>query len=165
MKTLLKQYFGFDEFRPLQAEIIDNVMAGKDSFVLMSTGGGKSLCYQLPALKFPGLTIVISPLIALMKDQVDALKACGAKAEFINSSLTAEQINQVCERAKNGEVKILYLAPERLALESFKDFLKTLSVSLIAIDEAHLPQLRPAQKNIARRTDYRPNRDCHRQGA
>jgi len=137
MKTLLKQYFGFDEFRPLQAEIVDNVMAGQDSFVLMSTGGGKSLCYQLPALKFSGLTLVISPLIALMKDQVDALKACGVRAEFINSSLTAEQIDEVCERAKNGEVKILYLAPERLALQSFKDFLKTLTISLIAVDEAH----------------------------
>lgn len=137
MKALLKQYFGYDEFRPLQAEIIENVMVGQDSFVLMPTGGGKSLCYQLPALKLPGLTLVISPLIALMKDQVDALQANGIKAEFINSSLSAEQIKDICERAKNKEVKILYLAPERFALQNFKQFLDGLTVSLIAVDEAH----------------------------
>jgi ATP-dependent DNA helicase RecQ len=137
MHTLLKKYFGYDDFRPLQAEIIENVMAGNDAFVLMPTGGGKSLCYQLPALKFPGLTLVISPLIALMKDQVDALQANGVKAEFINSSLTSQQIDAICERTRKQDVKILYLAPERFALASFKKFLADLDISLIAIDEAH----------------------------
>jgi ATP-dependent DNA helicase RecQ len=137
MKTLLKKYFGYDEFRPLQQEIIDNVLAGRDSFVLMPTGGGKSLCYQLPALKFAGLTIVISPLIALMKDQVDALRGNGIAAEFINSSLEPAEIAKICEQAKEGKVKILYIAPERFALPDFQNFLISLDVSLIAVDEAH----------------------------
>jgi ATP-dependent DNA helicase RecQ len=137
MKKLFKQYFGYDEFRPLQEEIIDNIMAGKDSFVLMPTGGGKSLCYQLPALKFSGITLVISPLIALMKNQVDALQANGIKAEFINSTLTKAQIEEIYARLKNKDVKILYVAPERLALGEFRNFLKGLKISLIAVDEAH----------------------------
>ncbi len=137
MKTLLKKYFGYDTFRPLQEEVITNVLSGKDSFVLMPTGGGKSLCYQLPALKFPGLTIVISPLIALMKDQVDALNANGIKAEFINSSLLPAKIEEIKNRVINKDVKILYLAPERFALPNFQDFLLSLDISLIAVDEAH----------------------------
>ena len=137
MKTLLKKYFGYDTFRPLQEEIISNVERGRDSFVLMPTGGGKSLCYQLPALKFSGLTLVISPLIALMKDQVDALKGNGIQAEFINSSLNAGEIEKIQTRAKNKELKILYLAPERFAQLEFQDFLQCLEISLIAIDEAH----------------------------
>ena len=137
MKQLLKTYFGYDEFRPLQEEVIDNVMAGKDTFVLMPTGGGKSLCYQLPALKFEGLTLVISPLIALMKDQVDALKTNGISAEYINSSLLPAEIQEIQERVIAGEVKILYVAPERLALQNFQSFLKTANIKLIAVDEAH----------------------------
>ncbi len=137
MKNLLKQYFGYDTFRPLQEEIINTVLKKNDSLVLMPTGGGKSLCYQLPALKFEGITLVISPLIALMKDQVDALQACGIKAEFINSSLIPSQIETICERAKNNDVKILYIAPERFAQKDFQEFLKTLPVNLIAVDEAH----------------------------
>ena len=137
MKQLLKTYFGYDEFRPLQEEIISNVMQGKDSFVLMPTGGGKSLCYQLPALKFEGLTLVISPLIALMKDQVDALKTNGIAAEYINSSLHPAEIQEIQERVKQGKVKILYVAPERLALGNFQNFLKTANIKLIAVDEAH----------------------------
>ena len=137
MKKLLKQYFGYDEFRPLQEEIINNVLLGNDSFVLMPTGGGKSLCFQLPALKLSGLTLVISPLIALMKDQVDALKECGIEAEFINSSLTTNEIEDICKRAKDKSLKILYIAPERFALPSFQEFLKTLNINLIAVDEAH----------------------------
>jgi len=137
MKTLLKKYFGYDTFRPLQEEVISNVLNGKDSFVLMPTGGGKSMCYQLPALKLPGLTIVISPLIALMKDQVDALNANGIKAEFINSSLLPAKIEEIKKRVINKDVKILYLAPERFALPDFQDFLLKLDISLIAVDEAH----------------------------
>jgi len=137
MEKLLKKYFGYDEFRPLQKEIIQNTLDGKDSFVLMPTGGGKSLCYQLPALKFDGITLVISPLIALMKDQVDNLLSCGIKAEFINSTLSPNEINDISQRCLNKEVKILYIAPERLALPSFQEFLNKLDISLIAIDEAH----------------------------
>jgi len=137
MKTLLKKYFGYDTFRPLQEEVIANVLNGKDSFVLMPTGGGKSMCYQLPALKLPGLTIVISPLIALMKDQVDALNANGIKAEFINSSLLPAKIEEIKNRVIAKDVKILYLAPERFALSDFQDFLLKLDISLIAVDEAH----------------------------
>lgn len=137
MKTILKQYFGYDDFRPLQEEIVNHVVAGNDCFVLMPTGGGKSLCYQLPALKFNGVTLVISPLIALMKDQVDALRACGINAEFINSSLTQRQIDAIYEKIKNNQVKIIYVAPERFALESFREFLRSLTISLIAVDEAH----------------------------
>ena len=137
MKTLLKKYFGYDDFRPLQEEIINNVIANHDSFVLMPTGGGKSLCYQLPALKLPGLTLVISPLIALMKDQVDALQANGIKAEYINSSLLPAKIEEIKTRAINKDLKILYLAPERFASSGFLDFLKGLELSLIAVDEAH----------------------------
>ncbi len=109
MQNLLKKYFGFDEFRPLQREVIENVLAGKDSFVLMPTGGGKSLCYQLPALKFSGITLVISPLIALMKDQVDSLQANGVAAEFLNSSLPFNEIQKIQKEALGGKIKILYI--------------------------------------------------------
>lgn len=162
MKTLLKQYFGHDDFRPLQKEIIDNVVSGNDSFVLMPTGGGKSLCYQLPALKFEGVTLVISPLIALMKDQVDSLKECGVKAEFINSALTPPQIETICRQVKGGEVKILYIAPERFALPGFKEFLKDLNISLIAVDEAHCisewgHDFRPDYRNLSQLKNIFPS--------
>ncbi|MFA5746568.1 MAG: RecQ family ATP-dependent DNA helicase [Candidatus Paceibacterota bacterium] len=162
MKKLLKQYFGYDEFRPLQEEIISCVLKKEDCFVLMPTGGGKSLCYQLPALKFDGLTLVISPLIALMKDQVDALRACGVKSEFINSSLTPKQIDEIRAQVRRNEVKILYVAPERFASESFQDFLKTLPLSLIAVDEAHCisewgHDFRPAYRNLSLLKDIFPS--------
>ena len=137
MEELLKEYFGYDEFRPLQADIIASVLDKKDTFVLMPTGGGKSLCFQLPALKLPGLALVISPLIALMKDQVDSLKANGIQAEFINSSLESSEIDDIMKRVEDGEVKILYVAPERFALMDFQNFLHNLDLSLIAVDEAH----------------------------
>jgi ATP-dependent DNA helicase RecQ len=137
MKKLLKKHFGFDDFRPLQAEIIDNVLSRKDSFVLMPTGGGKSLCFQLPALKFSGLTLVISPLIALMKDQVDSLTENGIRAEFLNSSQSQPEQAKVISDLKDNKIKLLYVAPERLALSTFQDLLQSLKVDLIAIDEAH----------------------------
>lgn len=137
MKILLKKYFGHEEFKPMQLKIIKNVLQKKDSLVLLPTGGGKSLCYQIPALKFEGLTIVISPLISLMKDQVDNLKTNGISAECINSTLPFSEIENIKKKIQKKEVKILYIAPERLALEEFKIFLTTLQISLIAIDEAH----------------------------
>ncbi len=137
MLDLLKKHFGYESFRPLQSEVIGHILEKKDCLVLMPTGGGKSLCYQLPALKFPGITIVVSPLISLMKDQVDALLENGVSAAYINSSLDEDVILDVQNRAKNGELKILYLAPERLSALGFVDFLKNLNISLIAIDEAH----------------------------
>lgn len=137
MKKLLKKHFGFDEFRPLQEDIIKNVLKKKDTFVLMPTGGGKSLCFQLPALELKGLTLVISPLIALMKDQVDSLRANGINAKFLNSSQTEKEQNDVLEELEKNKIKILYIAPERLALSHFQEFLKTLIISLVAIDEAH----------------------------
>src|SRR3989339_59769 len=137
MKKLLKKYFGYDQFRPLQEEIINNVVNKKDTFVLMPTGGGKSLCFQLPALKFSGITLVISPLIALMKDQVDNLKKNGISADFLNSTQSEKEQNEIGQKLKNNETKLLYVAPERLALPGFQEFLKTLNINLIAIDEAH----------------------------
>ena len=137
MEDLLKKHFGYDKFRPLQKEVINSVFQGRDTLVIIPTGGGKSLCYQLPALRFEGLTLVISPLIALMKDQVDTLKANGIAAEFINSSLTYAEIGRVQKQARQGDIKILYLAPERLTLPDFREFLNALNVSLVAVDEAH----------------------------
>lgn len=137
MLDLLKKYFGYDAFRPLQQEVIDHCVSGFDSLVLMPTGGGKSLCYQIPALALPGLTIVISPLIALMKDQVDALRANGIPAAFLNSTLSAEEARHIERQAVSGELKLLYLAPERLAMPSTTAFLQALKLSLFAIDEAH----------------------------
>ena len=134
---LLKSRFGFDRFLPLQEQVIANVLAGKDSLVLMPTGAGKSLCYQLPALCFDGLTLVVSPLIALMKDQVDALEANGIPAAFINSTLSYQENDRTLKQARQGGLKILYVAPERLANPRFRHFLKTLTPSLIAVDEAH----------------------------
>ena len=137
MLDLLKQYFGYDEFLPLQEEIITSVLNGEDALVLMPTGGGKSLCYQLPALRFDGLTLVVSPLIALMKDQVDALKSNGIPAAFINSTLPYSEQLRIREQALQGVLKILYVAPERLSLPNFQTFLARLKVSLVAVDEAH----------------------------
>ena len=136
---LLEKYFGYSSFRNQQEKIIRTVLQQKDCLVLMPTGGGKSLCFQLPALMMEGLTIVISPLIALMKDQVDALRLNGVEASFLNSSQSPEEQREVKSKIDSGILKLLYVAPERLMgnENSFIDYLKTLPVSLFAIDEAH----------------------------
>jgi len=133
----LKQFFGFSSFRPLQEEIIRDALAGRDVFAVLPTGGGKSLCFQLPALVRPGLTVVVSPLIALMKDQVDALQAAGVAATFLNSSLGAGASRPRLRGLHAGEFRLLYVAPERLMLAGFLDDLKKWRVNLFAIDEAH----------------------------
>jgi len=133
----LKHYFGYDSFRSGQAEIITNLIQGRDSLVLMPTGGGKSLCYQLPAILLPGVTIVVSPLIALMKDQVDSLTHQGISAAFINSSLDQQTINDIFAKLSRGEIKLLYVAPERLTNRYFLQGLTELPLSMFAIDEAH----------------------------
>ena len=137
MVEALKKYFGFSEFRPLQREIVESVLAKNDVFALMPTGAGKSLCFQLPAVMLPGITIVISPLIALMKDQVDGLNAAGIPATFLNSSLDPVQLNERTRGLRNGDYKLLYIAPERFPVYGFLDFLRTLNVSLCVVDEAH----------------------------
>ena len=135
MHETLKKHFGFNEFLPLQKDIIQNIINGKDALVLLPTGGGKSLCYQLPAMLLPGITLVVSPLISLMKDQVSGLEDSEIPAAYLNSSLGVREERAIKERLKNGELKLLYVAPERLLREGFMDFLSTLPVSLLAVDE------------------------------
>lgn len=138
-REVLKNQFGYDEFRLNQEKAIETVLARKDCLVLMPTGGGKSLCYQIPALLLDGLTVVISPLIALMKDQVDALKTYGIDAAFLNSTQTGKEQIEVFQNVRSGKLKLLYVAPERLLQsgDQFIEFLKSVKVSLFAIDEAH----------------------------
>ena len=133
----LQQVFGLQEFRPYQQDIIEQVLGGGDAFVLMPTGGGKSLCYQLPALHREGLAIVISPLISLMKDQVDALRANGVRAAMYNSNLDAAEAREVLEQLHSGELDLLYVAPERMMRPGFIHSLESMQIALIAIDEAH----------------------------
>jgi len=137
LPQLLKSTFGYSTFRPLQREIIEANLVGEDVFALLPTGGGKSLCFQLPALARPGLTVVVSPLIALMKDQVDALQASGVAATFLNSTLGADESRARLSGLHRGEYKLLYVAPERLMLEGWVEKLKAWNVTAIAIDEAH----------------------------
>ncbi len=135
--SILKEYFGFTSFRSLQEEIIRDALAGKDIIALLPTGGGKSLCYQLPALARPGLTLVVSPLIALMKDQVDALQANGIAATFLNSSLSTQKFHARLQGVHRGDYRLLYMAPERLMLPESLNELQKWQVNLLAIDEAH----------------------------
>lgn len=137
LKELLKIHFGYGVFRPGQERAIDNILSGKNSVVVLPTGGGKSLIYQLPALVLPGLTIVVSPLIALMKDQVDSLERVGIPATFINSSLAVSESNRRLTALSEGRYKIIYVAPERFYNKNFLDYLQGLKISLFAIDEAH----------------------------
>ena len=137
LAALLQRTFGYSTFRPLQREIIDATLAGRDVFALLPTGGGKSLCFQLPALARPGLTVVVSPLIALMKDQVDQLQASGVAATFLNSTLGEKEARARLSGLHRGLYKLLYAAPERLMLDGWVENLKTWNVTCIAIDEAH----------------------------
>lgn len=160
MENTLKEYFGYDSFRPLQKEIIQDVLDKKDVLVLMPTGGGKSLCYQIPSVINDGITLVISPLISLMKDQVDSLNQIGIKAEYLNSSLSNFEQNKVIEKVRNNEISLLYIAPERLAQESFQKTLKNSEIDLIAVDEAHCisdwgHDFRPDYRNLkSLRTEF-----------
>ena len=158
----LKQTFGFASFRPLQEEIIRDALDGRDVFALLPTGGGKSLCFQLPALVRDGLTVVVSPLISLMKDQVDALHASGVAATFLNSSLAAGEGRTRLRGLHQGEFRLLYVAPERLMLSGFLDDLKKWNVNLIAIDEAHCVSewghdFRPEYRQLAGLRDHLPD--------
>lgn len=136
-RKILKEIFGYDNFRSSQQDIINNILAKNNSFVLMPTGAGKSLCYQIPAILFEGLTIVISPLIALMQDQVNSLKENGVKVAAINSSISYHEINNIKEQIKHNKLKLLYIAPERLLMDEFLEFIANINISLFAIDEAH----------------------------
>ncbi len=135
--SALKTYFGYSEFRPHQEAIINHITNGNNALVLMPTGGGKSLCYQIPGIILPGLTLVVSPLIALMRDQVEGLIANGVPAAFLNSSIPVKEQDDIKNAVKNGEIKILYVSPEKLVNPYFISFLHTLEISLFAVDEAH----------------------------
>lgn len=159
-EQLLKKYFGYDQFRGQQAEVISHVTEGNDCLVLMPTGGGKSICYQIPALLKDGLTLVVSPLISLMKDQVDALVANGIDAAFMNSSLSMDQEQEIASRCFDGQIKLLYMSPEKV-LSLLEHFLKRIPVSLIAIDEAHCVSswghdFRPEYKELYKLRDQFP---------
>jgi ATP-dependent DNA helicase RecQ len=159
---VLREVFGYDSFRGQQAEIIDHVIAGNDALVLMPTGGGKSLCYQIPALCRSGTAIVVSPLIALMKDQVDALSQLGVKAAFINSTLSPDAAREIETRAIDGDIDLLYVAPERFATDRFLNLLDRISISLFAIDEAHcVSQWGHDFRPEYRRLDLLPTRFPH----
>ena len=136
-KTALKKYFGYDEFRPLQEEIIQSVYDGKDTVVIMPTGGGKSVCFQIPAVTMEGTALVVSPLIALMKDQVESMRAIGVKASFLNSSISSKEQYEIEGEFQNGTLDLLYVSPEKLASQDFQSVLGSAKISLFAIDEAH----------------------------
>lgn len=162
-KNLLKKYFGYDDFRPGQYEIINNILSKNDCLGIMPTGAGKSICYQIPALILNGITIVISPLISLMKDQVDNLNQIGISASFINSTLSNLEYLQTVENIKHNIYKIIYVAPERLTSETFINLLNSLNVSMITIDEAHCVSqwghdFRPSYRLIADVIEHLPIR-------
>lgn len=132
---VLKQFFGYDGFRPGQEKLIDAILSGRDVLGILPTGAGKSICFQIPALMMGGITLVISPLISLMKDQVASLNQAGVHAAYLNSSLTMGQYRKALAFAKEGRYKIIYVAPERLETAEFMDFAMSVDISMIAVDE------------------------------
>ena len=162
-RTLLKTYFGHHDFRPGQEALIDALLSGRDVLGVMPTGAGKSICYQLPALLLPGVTLVVSPLISLMKDQVNALTQAGIASAYINSSLSAAQYREVFRRAQAGAYKLIYVAPERLTTADFLRFAEGVEISLVAVDEAHCvsqwgQDFRPSYLQIAQFVQQLPSR-------
>lgn len=160
--TILKTYWGYNSFRPLQEDIIRNVLAGKDSLAIMPTGGGKSLCFQVPAIVMPGLCLVITPLIALMKDQVENLRKKNLPSLFIHSGMNFKEVKNTLNSARHGGYKFLYVSPERLQTDLFKEYLPALPLNLIAVDEAHCISqwgydFRPAYLQIAAIREDKPN--------
>jgi ATP-dependent DNA helicase RecQ len=158
---ILKQYWGYNSFRPLQQDIIDQVILKKDVLALLPTGGGKSLCYQVPALLFEGVTIVISPLIALMKDQVRRLKELNIPCDAIYSGMYGREIDRILDNARFGKTKLLYVSPERLKTEIFQVRIRQMNISLIAVDEAHCisqwgHDFRPAYLNVGELREMLP---------
>ena len=161
-QEILKQIFGYDNFRENQPEIIEAVLVGKDAFVLMPTGSGKSICYQIPAILCDGIGLVVSPLIALMEDQVKGLQQNGARAAYLNSTLSFKKSQGIQRRAANGQLDILYVAPERLLTRDFQHFLTHITPGLFAIDEAHCVSqwghdFRPEYLRINKVTNNFPN--------
>src|SRR5690348_8936537 len=136
-RRLLNEQFGFAEFRPGQGEVIESLLAGHSAAAVFPTGGGKSLCYQLPAQLLDGLTLVVSPLIALMKDQIDGLKRRGIAAERIDSTLSAEELSTVMQAIREGGLRLLYVAPERFNNERFRESMSRTKIAMFAVDEAH----------------------------
>ena len=162
-EEILRQLYGYDTFRPGQGELIEATLSGRDVFGIMPTGAGKSVCYQVPALMLPGITLVVSPLISLMKDQVSALNQMGVHAAYLNSSLTMAQYMKALQFAKQGRYKLIYVAPERLLTDSFLDFARYADISLLAVDEAHCvsqwgQDFRPSYLKIREFIDLLPKR-------
>nr|MCU0401891.1 DEAD/DEAH box helicase [Algoriphagus sp.] len=160
-RHILKQVFGFDDFRPVQKDVVDSVISGTDTLAILPTGGGKSLCYQVPGLAKEGICLVISPLIALMKDQVDNLKARGVKAVAIYSGMSFREIDTMLDNCIYGDFKFLYVSPERLKTEIFIERFKQMKVNLIAVDEAHCISqwgydFRPSYLEIAQIRAFHP---------
>ena len=162
-QEVLKTYFGYDSFRGSQESVIDSIMEGRDVLAIMPTGAGKSLCYQVPALMMSGITIVISPLISLMKDQVRALNDAGVHAAYLNSTLTEPQMEKALANAREGRYKIIYVAPERLETYGFQEFARAVEISMVAVDEAHCisqwgQDFRPGYLNIVKMIESLPKR-------
>ncbi|WP_263078471.1 RecQ family ATP-dependent DNA helicase [Endozoicomonas sp. Mp262] len=162
---ILHSVFGYDEFRIHQQAIIENVLRRNDTLAIMPTGGGKSICYQIPALLFPGLTLVISPLISLMEDQVNQLTALGVSAALLNSTLSAAEYNDTLSKVHSGSVKLLYMAPETLMLERTQQLLGTVNIDCLTIDEAHCisewgHDFRPEYRQLAHVRQQYPDAVC-----